>query len=243
MSNRKSTNILNLLSFTFLIYASFIFRQRDNFLTAEKIDIFFRPAPFAFSIWFVIYISLIIWIVKGFLATPKESVLYKDVGLWFSITMIFTGLSVLVSVKISFIFSIIATFSSLIVYMVNDESSLSKFYKVPFSLLTAWLSVATIVNISLFLKSLGFTSFLFISEMGITILVLILSTFIAMSFTLAKSDIIFSLVFIWAYIGIIFENPSSTFLIRSIFLMCVVLLSTIIFTLTTKDINMDKLTN
>ena len=226
MSNKKIINIFNLLGFIFLLYASYLFRQKGYSLTSDKVDIFFMPAPYAFSIWTIIYICLLIWIIKGFVSSPKESVLYKDVGLWFFISIILTGFSVLVPLKISFLFIIGALITSLIVYIVIDNSCTSKIYKIPFSLLCGWLSIAVIVNICLVLKSMPFTSFLFIGEIGWTLIILIFATLIAISFTL---------VFIWAYVGIMIENPCCTILLRSIFFMCIVLSSTIVFSITNRN--------
>ena len=226
MTNKKRINILNLLSFIFLLYASSLFKQKNNLLISEKTDIFFKPASFTFSICFVIYISLFIWIIKGFLSTPKENILYKDVRFYFPIT-----------------FSIGSLFSSIIVYIIIDESDLSKIYKIPFSIFTSWLIIITIINISIFLKTIGFTSFLLISQITLTIIVSIFTTFIAILFTLAKDDIIFPIIFIWSYIGIMFENPCSTFLIRSMFFMCLVLIATILFTISNKDTSIKKITN
>ena len=195
MTNKKRINILNLLSFIFLLYASSLFKQKNNLLISEKTDIFFKPASFTFSIYFVIYISLFIWIIKGFLSTPKENILYKDVRFYFPITMIFAGISFLVPLKLSFLFSIGSLFSSIIVYIIIDESDLSKIYKIPFSIFTSWLIIITIINISIFLKTIGFTSFLLISQITLTIIVSIFTTFIAILFTLAKDDIIFAIIF------------------------------------------------
>ena len=243
MTNKKRINILNLLSFIFLLYASSLFKQKNNLLISEKTDIFFKPASFTFSICFVIYISLFIWIIKGFLSTPKENILYKDVRFYFPITMIFAGISFLVPLKLSFLFSIGSLFSSIIVYIIIDESDLSKIYKIPFSIFTSWLIIITIINISIFLKTIGFTSFLLISQITLTIIVSIFTTFIAILFTLAKDDIIFPIIFIWSYIGIMFENPCSTFLIRSMFFMCLVLIATILFNISNKDTSIKKITN
>ena len=239
MTNKKRINILNLLSFIFLLYASSLFKQKNNLLISEKTDIFFKPASFTFSICFVIYISLFIWIIKGFLSTPKENILYKDVRFYFPITMIFAGISFLVPLKLSFLFSIGSLFSSIIVYIIIDESDLSKIYKIPFSIFTSWLIIITIINISIFLKTIGFTS----SQTTLTIIVSIFTTFIAILFTLAKDDIIFPIIFIWSYIGIMFENPCSTFLIKSMFFMCLVLIATILFTISNKDTSIKKITN
>ena len=51
MTNKKRINILNLLSFIFLLYASSLFKQKNNLLISEKTDIFFKPASFTFSIY------------------------------------------------------------------------------------------------------------------------------------------------------------------------------------------------
>ena len=40
-----------------------------------------------------------------------------------------------------------------------------------------------------------------------------------------------------------FENPCSTFLIKSMFFMCLVLIATILFTISNKDTSIKKITN
>ena len=236
MSNKNTINIFNLVGFIFLLYASFLFRKNGNMISPKDVQVFFMPAPYAFSIWIIIYISLFIWIIKGFLASPKDAIIYKDVGLWFFVCTVLTGISVLVNLKISPIFIIGALVTSLVIYTIINNSQ-SKIYRLPFSLLCPWLSVATIVNISLWLKSMGFSSLLFLSETTLTIFILIIATLIAILFTLINNDILFALVFIWAYIGIIIQNSLSPIILRSTFIMVIILLVSIIYNIYTHNVS------
>ncbi|WP_455538697.1 hypothetical protein [Terrisporobacter sp.] len=239
MSNKNKINIINLASFLFLLYASYLFRKNGNMLNSSSIKTYFMPAPYAFSIWILIYICLFVWIVKGFFATPREDIMYKDVGLWFFINMTLAGLSVLVPVKLSPFFIIGALISSLIVYIIVNSSNVNKNFKIPFSLLCGWISIATITNISLVLKMNGFTSFLFISEVGFALIMLTISTLIALTFTITFDDIIFPSVFIWAYVAIMIQNPATIIILRTALLYCIILLGTI-FYVTYNQLNENK---
>ena len=61
-----------------------------------------------------------------------------------------------------------ALITSLVIYNIVDKFNIAKRYRIPFSLLSGWLSVATIVNISKFLRNMGVTNILGINQVGWT---------------------------------------------------------------------------
>ncbi|MEG1254619.1 hypothetical protein [Clostridium sp.] len=227
MKNKQVLSIINLLGFIFLLMASFVFARTGNMFNTNEIMPIFMPAPYAFSIWILIYILLGIWVIKGFFANTDEEVMYEDVGYWFVVCMIFTGLTILVPTKISPIFIIIALVTALVIYTIISKSYVSKLFKVPFSFLTAWLSVATIVNISLVLKMMGITEIFGIGEVGWAIIMLVIGTLIAILFTITQMDNIYALVFIWGYVAIAIHNKVIQSVVRTSIIMCVILAITI----------------
>lgn len=210
MKNKKVIASINLIGFIFLIWASYIFRQKQSMFDTDKIRIAFMPASYAFSIWILIYILIFLWIIKGFIPTYKEFDMYKKSVIYFFACEILTGISVLVTTKISPIFIIGALITSFLTYRVIAKSDVSKVFKIPFSFLTGWLSVATLVDIGQTLKIIGKANILGIDEITWAIIFLIIGVMIAIIFTIVMKDDIYPLVFIWGYIAIAIENKNNS---------------------------------
>jgi len=71
----------------------------------------------------------------------------------------------------------------------------------PFSIYLGWISVATIANISVVLLDLNWDGF-GLTETIWTIIVLIVGTALGLLMTLKRSEVFYTLVLIWAFIGI-----------------------------------------
>lgn len=231
MKNKKVIASINLIGFIFLMCASFIFAKKQGMFDTDKIKPVFMPASYAFSIWILIYILMFLWIVKGFFPTYKQFDMYKKSGVVFFICEILTGLTVLVPTKISPIFIVGALVTSLITYKIVDKSDVSKIYKVPFSFLTAWLSVATIVDISQVLKILGIKNIGMLDEVTIAILLLIIGAIIAILFTIVKKDNIYPFIFIWGYIAIAIENKKIVSIVIMALGACVIIFLSVLYNL------------
>lgn len=231
MNQTKALKWVNLASFIFLLGVSLRFARMGNMFNTEQIMPYFMPAPYAFSIWLLIYALLGLWVGWSFFATAQVQSMYASVGYWFALCMILTGLTLIVPTTWSPLFIIGALITSLIIYIKISKSEVSLSFRVPFSFLSAWLSVATIANISLVLKMLGVTEILGISEIGWTILMLALSAILAVFVTIYQSDVIYALVFIWGYIAIAIQNQETPSIVRMCLMMCVVLLAAIVYTL------------
>ncbi len=202
MSKQRKYVVINIIAFIFLIGTSVIFARSGNTLNDGSVNPLFMPAGYAFSIWSLIYILLAVWILKGVNPTASEQLMYENVGYWLAASMIFSGLTISVPLEYTVVMIVLALITAIVAYLRVDESEVSKLYRIPFSFLVGWLSVATIVNISLFLKSQGITELLGINEIGWTILMLAIGGILALLFSSRQQDYIYPLVFIWAYIAI-----------------------------------------
>lgn len=225
MNEKRGIAVINTLGFLFLLASSFIFAMNGNMFNTQEIMPIFMPAPYAFSIWFLIYACLGVWVGKGFFASADQMEMYQDIGYWFFVCMILTGLTILVPINISPIFIISALITALVIYKkIDSNEEISKLFRVPFSLLTGWLSVATIVNISLVLKMNGVTELLGIGEMAWAIILLAVGTVIAILFTIKNEDNLYPLVFIWGYIAIAVQNQDNDIITKMVIAMCIIIL-------------------
>lgn len=79
---------------------------------------------------------------------------------------------------------------------------------VPFSVYLGWISVATIANISYYLKFIGWDGF-GLSDVARTIIMLFIAAILAIAFSRKNKDPIYPLVFVWALIGIGVKNAAT----------------------------------
>ena len=228
MKNEKVISTINLLGFAFLMYASYLFRTNQSAFNKD-LDPLFNPAPYSFGIWIVIYIALIIWIIKGFFAKDKIKEMYLKISLWFVACMILNGVTVLLPTTFSVIMIIGALITSLVIYNIVDKFNIAKRYRIPFSLLSGWLSVATIVNISKFLRNMGVTNILGINQVGWTNTLLVVGCILAILFTIIRNDIVYPLVFIWGYIALAVQNKDINSIIYTASATCVLIIIGIIY--------------
>ena len=228
MKNEKVISTINLLGFAFLMYASYLFRSNQSAFDKD-LNPLFNPAPYSFGIWIVIYIALIIWIIKGFFAKDKIKEMYLKISLWFVACMILNGVTVLLPTTFSVIMIIGALITSLVIYNIVDKFNIAKRYRIPFSLLSGWLSVATIVNISKFLRNMGVTNILGINQVGWTNTLLVVGCILAILFTIIRNDIVYPLVFIWGYIAIAVQNKDINSIIYTVGGTCVLIIIGIIY--------------
>lgn len=228
MKNEKLLSTINLVAFAFLMYASYLFRTNQSAFDKD-LDPLFNPAPYSFAIWMVIYLALIIWIIKGFFAKDKIKEMYLKISLWFVACMILNGVTVLLPTTFSVIMIIGALITSLVIYNIVDKFNIAKRYRIPFSLLSGWLSVATIVNISKFLRNMGVTNILGINQVGWTNTLLVVGCILAILFTIIRNDIVYPLVFIWGYIAIAVQNKDINSIIYTASATCVIIIIGIIY--------------
>ena len=228
MRNEKVISTINLIGFAFLMYASYLFRTNQSAFDKD-LDPLFNPAPYSFAIWMVIYLALAIWIIKGFFAKDKIKEMYLKISLWFVACMILNGVTVLLPTTFSVIMIIGALITSLVIYNIVDKFNIAKRYRIPFSLLSGWLSVATIVNISKFLRNMGVTNILGINQVGWTNTLLVVGCILAILFTIIRNDIVYPLVFIWGYIAIAVQNKDINSIIYTGSATCVIIIIGIIY--------------
>ena len=228
MKNVKVISTINLIGFAFLMYASYLFRSNQSAFNKD-LQPLFNPAPYSFSIWIIIYIALFIWIIKGFFAKEKIKEMYIKISLWFIVCMILNGATVLIPTTFSMITIICALITSIVIYNIIDNFNIAKRYRIPFSLLSGWLSVATIVNISKFLRNMGIINILGIGEVGWTNIILVVGCVLAILFTIIRNDVVYPLVFIWGYIAIGVQNKGITSILYTSIAMCIVIVIGIIY--------------
>jgi len=178
----------------------------------------FAPAGLTFSIWGLIYLLLAGYTMYQFIGSnsEKEKVVNQINPLFIAtsianISWIFAwhydyiGLSLIIMVVILFLLIKIAD-----IIRIQKFSPLEKlFIWAPFSVYFAWITVATIANITVFLVSISWNGF-GISDYVWTSIVLLVGALIGILRMNKDKNSVYGLVFVWAYLGILLKHVSAS---------------------------------
>jgi len=213
----------NILSFILVLVANFLSTLLPlNGLTpgeiSDLIPNLFVPSGLTFSIWSVIYVLLIIFIVfqsKGILKTEKEGNEYVEkIGIFFIISnlantswIFLWHYGYLDFIWASLIAMLLILGSLLTIYLrlkTGKDESISlknKFiYQVPFSVYLGWITVATIANVTAVAVQYGWDGFGLQPVWAMIMIIIALG--LTMVIQLTRKDIAYSLVIAWALLGI-----------------------------------------
>jgi hypothetical protein len=192
---------------------------------SDNLPNLFVPAGITFSIWGIIYI---LWIVFGVYQArdffKKEEIdmpFLKQISFWFILSSIancawiflwhyeYVGLSVLIIIVL--LLSLLAIYIRLNIGRSIGSMTERLCVHVPFSVYLGWTTVATIANITGFLVSVNWDRF-GISDLNWTIIIIAVATLLTILMLALRRDIAFSLVALWAFLGIWIKQsqPSPT---------------------------------
>lgn len=212
----KIIRILNLVSILASITVNALANALpiNNLQTGEVSDSFrtlFTPAGYVFAIWGVIYLTLTVFAVYQVLPAQKDNTRLDRVGFWFILANLFNGGWIFawhyLLFPLSMLFMLGLLVSLVAIYLRlgigTGKSSLNERWLVdmPFSIYLGWISVATIVNASVVLLDLNWDGF-GLSETIWTVIGLVVGVILGLLMTLKRSEVFYTLVLIWAFIGI-----------------------------------------
>lgn len=205
---------------------------------SDKYSTLITPAGYAFSIWGLIYITLGIYVYhQAFRADPEQSV-YDSIALPLVLNLLANSLWVIafqfefIALSAVLMLVILATLIQISIVWVNDRTlprSRKARLRIPFSLYLGWISVATIVNLSVVVKYTGWET-LGLGEPTWVAIMTGVGAGLALFVMIATRDIIFSLVIIWAYVAIaVAQNDNSIIFIAALGWAAVLLVAGIFY--------------
>lgn len=176
------------------------------------------PATYTFGIWGIIYVLLGIFIVYQALPSQKDKPFHQQISFLFILTSIFNITWILLwqynllvlSVVLIFAFtaSLIAIYLRLNIGRSKASLTDKLAIHVPFSVYLAWLTIASIANVAVTLVNVGWDGFGISAQLW-AVLVLAVAVIIALAVIVTRRDIAFSLVILWALVGVAL-GPQST---------------------------------
>ncbi|MCW4035115.1 MAG: tryptophan-rich sensory protein [Candidatus Bathyarchaeota archaeon] len=168
------------------------------------------PAGFTFAIWGIIYVLLAVFVIYQFLPNKNKSFI-RTIGWMFALSSalnifwLFLWHYNLVTYSLLLMFGLLATLIG--IYRKLDigkaEVSLTERLCVhlPFSVYLGWISIATIANVSVALTAVSWDGF-GLQEQTWAVLIIAVALVLTLTMLLLRKDFAFSLVVIWALVGI-----------------------------------------
>lgn len=177
----------------------------------------FTPAGLTFSIWGLIYLALTWFVVRQIVDLYKKQSVWitKKIWIWFLLSCVMNiGWIFAWHYKLVWLSVVIMILFLIVLIVIGNKVLIWKklwnrwdklLVQVPFSLYLWWISVATIANISTRLVNI-WRNMRWMSDIFWTIVVIIVAALLALIALYKKYNIIFALVVIWAFIGIIIKR-------------------------------------
>lgn len=182
----------------------------------------FVPAPYVFSIWGVIYLLVILYVLYQFglfrkKGEPANETLLQQTGILFIVTCLLNSawlftwhygqVALSLGVIVLFLLTLILLRFRIAAQPLTNREKL--FVRLPFSVYFGWLTIATIANATALFVSVGFRG-LGLSEGGWTMILLAVGAIIGIVTALRFRDAAYLFVFLWAYAGILQSHLSAT---------------------------------
>ena len=196
---------------------------------SDNLPNLFVPAGITFSIWGIIYFLLFLFITyqaRSVVKTDVDKSNYLHRIGWFFVLSNFVNIAWIFSwhyelVPLSLFFMILLLASLIAIYLrleIGDYSyTISSrdrfFFIVPFRVYLGWITVATVANVTTFLVWIGVEPYNSTSVL-LTIAMIFITTLVTVLILYRRKDIIFGLVIIWAFIGIVIKRLNPDYFIE-----------------------------
>jgi len=167
----------------------------------------FTPAGFTFSVWSVIYLSLIVFSIAQIKITNKPY--FKELSRWFLLSCIANASWILVwhhlFTAASVVVMLVLLYSLTQIFLLLKRNSLSQkewfLILLPFICYLSWICVATIANVSTLFISLNWLGG-FLSPSNWTNIMIGIAALLGLFIANQFKEPAFLLVLMWAFFGI-----------------------------------------
>jgi len=211
----KSKRIIMIISLVSVLVVNFLANSLpiNGVTTGEVSDfpILFVPAGYVFSIWGLIYVALIAFVIYSL--TPKGLADEKidSIAWWFVASNVFNAAWIFLWHYMQFTLTLIPIFGLLISLMVIylklrigiEKRTLSETLLVtaPFGIYLGWATVAVVANVSQALYNLGWNGAPLTPPIW-TVIMLGVASLLGVLMIFLRHEVAYPLVLVWAFIGI-----------------------------------------
>lgn len=229
------TSIIGIIIWNYYINTVGINGNTVGSLSAEYANLF-TPAGYAFSIWGLIFIALLVHGIHqcrvAFSQKVNQENILQTIGTWLIITnianaswlwfwlneMTFYSVCVMILMLISLSIIII----KLGVETPTETANIKRYTRTPISLYAGWISVATIANISAYLAKIGWTGNW--EAVNWTVLMIIIATALNLWLLFSRNLRVYAGVGAWALIAIAVRHWDNILILQYTALLGAILL-------------------
>ena len=216
MNNILFLRVVNLLSLIAVLTANFLanalpFNEVTTSDVSASVPTLVTPAGFTFGVWGVIYLALLMFVIYQILPSQADNAHIDGIGWWFVISSVANIIWIILWHYEQFALTVVAMLILLIsltmiyVRLSIGTKSVNRWdyllVNLPFSIYLAWICVATIANVSIFLTESQWDQF-GISDAQWAAAVIGLIVALALIFLVTRRDFFFAAVIVWALVGI-----------------------------------------
>lgn len=201
---------------------------------SDSFDVFFVPAGYVFSIWAIIYSFLIAYAVYQAMPSQKSNEIHRRIAPWFLVNSIANSAWIVVwhyqfvGTSLAMMLVILVTLIAIYAILGTGQYKVSRseqiLMRVPFSLYFAWITVATVANVTTFLVDRDWSGF-GISPMLWGIIILVIATIIESAMVLRFRDAVYLGVVVWAFVGIAVQHADTLPIAATAGIMTVIVLA------------------
>ena len=213
----------NLIAFAVLILFNVLsnalpFNDQTQVEISARYPSLFTPAGFTFSIWGVIYLALLGFLIWQALPAQRDSAKVASISRLFQVNCTMNALWLVVwhydLLALSMLVMLVILVTLVLIYrrLLNslDDAPLVEHLALylPFSIYTAWISVATIANASILQLALGWNN-VGLSDIEWTLFKLAIAGTVGATMIAKLRDVPFALVIAWAAYGIAVKQSAT----------------------------------
>jgi hypothetical protein len=186
---------------------------------SDRFEVYFVPAGYVFSIWGLIYLGLLAYSIYQALPAQRENPSLQKIGYLYIWSCVANIAWLLLWHYLIFPLTVVAMLAILglliTIYLLLDigKSRVSNAEKwlthIPFSIYLGWITVATIANVTSLLDYLAWGGWGVSPEVW-TVLMLLAAVVISGIMSFTRGDIAYSLVLIWAFVGIAVKHQDTS---------------------------------
>ncbi|SMD43652.1 hypothetical protein SAMN00777080_2257 [Aquiflexum balticum DSM 16537] len=224
---RLALLLFNTVTFAITLYLNYIFgsgagSRRNVGEISAQYDTLITPAGYAFSIWGLIYLLLLSFIVFQWISFFKNQN-HKSLvpsSIWFGLSNVFNGLwivvwtSEMITVSVLVIFALLICLLTLVVKLRLETwdapLDIIAFVWWPICVYTGWIITASVVNLSVWFLA---KEILLSNQVFWTIAVLFIGTGIYLALIRYRNMREASLVGVWAFVAIAVKQWDNQYLV------------------------------
>jgi hypothetical protein len=178
---------------------------------SDRFPSLFTPAGYVFSIWGVIYLGLLAYMVFQALPSQRTNPRLRAIGWFYVLSGVANSTWIFLwhynQFALSLVVMLVLLASLFMIYQrLNPWRTLATRAErwtthIPFSIYLGWITVATVANAATVLLDIGWDGW-FLPPAGWALAMISVATLIGLYFAMIKRDVAYVAVLVWAFIGI-----------------------------------------